>query len=169
MQMKVPGIRLIGSILMLFVVAARAPANDTSDLGDAPDSTNNFGVPMYDVTLPEYAQADYPTVFNDGNTAGPFGPIHWKAKAVAYLGDDVTSEEEADIGTDQDGGNNIYPEFSASNGDLADDGVDIENLCFSHMPGSTFRYNVTVVTPNIPLYVNAWFDWNHDGDCPRGE
>ncbi|MHC4316351.1 MAG: GEVED domain-containing protein, partial [Planctomycetota bacterium] len=37
-------------------------------------------------------------------------------------------------------------------------------LLMDHYPGETFSYQVTVVTPNVPLYLNTWFDWNSDGD-----
>ncbi|MBW7991090.1 MAG: hypothetical protein FVQ84_13890, partial [Planctomycetes bacterium] len=76
-----------------------------SDLGDAPDSTNNFGRNMtaYPKGGPSGVRAHYPTVFNDGRTTGPFGPIHLNAQAVvAHLGKNITGENEADTGPDQD-------------------------------------------------------------------
>jgi hypothetical protein len=132
------------------------------DLGDAPDSTNNFGIPM---TAYPGIQANYPTVYMTGSP--PYGPIHWYPDAVAYLGNGVSLEAEADIGPDSDGQNNIEPNYNISdlaNLDHSDDGVLNMPLYMSHHPGNTFYYNVTVVTPDVPLYVNAWFDWNGDGD-----
>jgi len=51
---------------------------DKTDLGDAPDSTNNYGVSMtaYPKGGPFGTQARYPTVFNDGSGTGPYGPVH---------------------------------------------------------------------------------------------
>ena len=88
-----------------------APTSE-SDLGDAPDSTNNFGRNMtaYPKGGPSGIKAHYPTVYNDGRTTGPFGPIHLNAEGVvAYLGKKITSENEADTGPDQDITNNIKP------------------------------------------------------------
>jgi len=133
------------------------------DLGDAPDSTNNFGVEMIAYSSSDVqAKANYPTVYMTGSP--PYGPIHWQPHAVAYLGNSVSLEAEADIGPDSDGQNNIDPENNVSNQDNADDGILHMPLFMSHYPGETFDYQVTVVTPNVPLYVNAWFDWNGDGD-----
>jgi hypothetical protein len=53
------------------------------DLGDAPDSTNNYFLPME--AYPGI-EANYPTVFNDGSGLGPYGPLHQKPQTVAYLG-----------------------------------------------------------------------------------
>jgi len=137
----------------------KTPTDPNSDLGDAPDSTNNFGVPM--TAYPD-KQAEYPTVYMTGSP--PYGPIHWQPHAVAYLGNSVSLEAEADIGPDSDGQNNIDPNNNVSNQDNADDGVLNMPLSMSHYPVQTFYYQVTVVTPNVPLYVNTWFDWNGDGD-----
>jgi hypothetical protein len=133
------------------------------DLGDAPDSTNNFGVEMFAYSSPHVnAKANYPTVYMTGSP--PYGPIHWQPNAVAYLGNSVSLEAEADIGLDSDGRNNIIPNYDLSDLDNADDGVLNMPLFMNHYPGQAFWYQVTVVTPNVPLYVNAWFDWNGDGD-----
>lgn len=137
----------------------KTPNDANMDLGDAPDSTNNFSVPM---TAYPGIQAKYPTVYMAGSP--PYGPIHWQPHAVAYLGDSVSLEAEADIGPDSDVLNNIDPNNNASNRDSADDGVLNIAYFMSHYPGVTFYYRVTVMTPNVPLYVNAWFDWNCDGD-----
>ena len=77
------------------------------DLGDAPDSTNHAGVPMTTgYTLNN--QANFPTVY-DPPSPGPAGPLHLDATGFAWLGHDVSFEDEADMGTDQDGLNNISP------------------------------------------------------------
>ncbi len=131
------------------------------DLGDAPDSTNNFGVAM---TAYGLTQANFPTVFNDASGLGPHGPIHQNPRAVAYLGSSVSLENEADIGPDEDGiNNNIKPAVNHPNNDWYDNGVVVP----VNMPDcrwTTFNYLVKVINPGTNLWVNVWFDWNRDGD-----
>jgi len=133
-----------------------------SDLGDAPDSTNSHGnSPMTAYPVPG-VMANYPTVYQAGSP--PYGPIHWQPRAVAFLGQNVTLENEADIGPDQDPANNIDPPNDAPDQDMADDGVNIP-LTLPHCQQTTFNYTVTVTAPVAqPLFVNVWFDWDRDGD-----
>ncbi len=141
------------------------PPTKTSDLGDAPDSTNNSGTIMaaYPKGGPLGVPAGYPTVFNDGSGIGPYGPIHLNPLSVAHLGNTITYEAEADIGTDQDGVNNIVPLGKLSDLDQGDDGV-IFPLNLPHCQWTTFDYFVNVINPGTNLWVNVWFDWNRDGD-----
>jgi hypothetical protein len=131
-----------------------------SDLGDAPDSTNSIGLAM--TAYPSGTIAGFPTVYAIGSP--PFGPIHWQPTAVAWLGNNVTLENEADIGPDQDAVNNITPALNTPDQDGADDGVLNLPLLLPHCLLTTFKYQINVVNPNIGLYVNVWFDWNRDGD-----
>jgi hypothetical protein len=83
---------------------------------------------------------------------------------VAYLGKTITREIEADPGPDEDGHNNIRPmNGSSSDIDNGDDGIklplSLPNCCWT-----TLDYEVTVVDPNVDLWVNIWIDWNRDGD-----
>ena len=130
------------------------------DLGDAPDSTNNFGTNMY-----AYSGmiANYPTVYNDGSNTGPYGPVHLNDQLVAFLGKKITAETEADKGTDEDGMNNIDPSADTSDDDKGDDGVVLP-LNLPTCRWTTFDYTVNVIDPGVDLYVNIWFDWNRDGD-----
>lgn len=135
-----------------------------SDLGDAPDSTSTLGGLMtaYPAGGPPGMIANYPTVYLAGSP--PYGPLHWQPQAVAFLGNAVTLENEADVGPDQDGVNNIDPPNDVPDLDLADDGVQMP-LCLPHCVPTTFNYTVNVVNPLISqMYVNVWFDWNRDGD-----
>jgi hypothetical protein len=137
-----------------------------SDLGDAPDSTNNFGRNMtaYPKGGPSGVKAFYPTVYNDGRTTGPFGPIHLNAeRVVAHLGKQITSENEADTGPDQDIVNNIKPTTNASDNDKGDNGI-IFPVNMPKCRWTTLDYTVNVVNPGTNLYVNVWCDWNRDGD-----
>jgi hypothetical protein len=135
------------------------------DLGDAPDSTNNFSASMaaYPKGGPLGVRAGYPTVFNDGSGQGPYGPVHLNPLAVAYLGSTITNEAEADIGIDQDAVNNIVPLGKLSDLDQGDDGV-IFPFNLPHCRWTTFDYFVNVINPGTNLWVNVWFDWNRDGD-----
>lgn len=145
------------------------------DLGDAPDSTNNYGLPMtaYPAGGPLGVQANYPTVFVSP-AAGPPGPIHFQPLAIAFLGNNVSLEREADIGPDQDPTNNIDPPGDAPDLDGFDDGV-IFPAVMSHCASSSFDYMVNIVNPPVAaLVLNVWCDWNRDGDwddvitCPDG-
>lgn len=134
------------------------------DLGDAPDSTNNIGSAMtaYPAGGPPGVTANYPTAFQGG--VAPTGPLHQQPTAVAFLGNAVTKENEADGGPDQDPTNNIQPATDTPDLDLADDCLTVP-LALPHCQPATFSYVVTIVSPPTQaLYVNAWFDWNRDGD-----
>ena len=141
------------------------PPTKALDLGDAPDSTNNFSTIMaaYPKGGPLGVRAGYPTVFNDGSGQGPYGPVHLNPLAVAHLGSTITNEAEADIGIDQDAVNNIVPLGRLSDLDQGDDGV-IFPFNLPHCRWTTFDYFVNVINPGTNLWVNVWFDWNRDGD-----
>ena len=143
------------------------------DLGDAPDSTNTWGMAMtaYSPGVP----AHFPTVYQAGSP--PYGPIHWQPRTLAYLGYGVSLETEADLGADEDALTNIDPRSDVSDMDGYDDGILFPwAMRLPHCRRGRFDYTVTVVspTPNTQLYVNVWFDWNRDGDwddtlqCPGG-
>ncbi|MCH8119941.1 MAG: hypothetical protein IIC00_09460 [Planctomycetes bacterium] len=136
-----------------------------SDLGDAPDSTNNFNRRMTAYPKGGFSgvRAHYPTVYNDGSGTGPHGPIHFNPLAVAHLGKKITHENEADIGLDQDVLNNIRPTANAPDNDKGDDGV-IFPLNMPQCRWTTFDYIVNVINPGTNLWVNVWCDWNRDGD-----
>jgi hypothetical protein len=162
---------------LAFVITGGEEAKAEHDLGDAPDSTNSSGTTMaaYPKGGPAGVPAKYPTVYGAGSP--PYGPIHWQPKAVAYLGDGVSLENEADIGPDEDGTNNIVPLNDSPDLDKADDGVQVP-LVLPYCQQTSFDYRVTVVPLATieppPLYVNVWLDWNRDGDwndvlqCPDG-
>ena len=165
------------SLDLAFVITGGEEAKAEHDLGDAPDSTNSSGITMtaYPKGGPAGVPAKYPTVYGAGSP--PYGPIHWQPRAVAYLGDGVSLENEADVGPDEDGTNNIVPPNDSPDLDKADDGVAVP-LVLPYCGQTSFVYRVTVVPLATieppPLYVNVWFDWNRDGDwndvlqCPDG-
>jgi len=142
-----------------------------TDLGDAPDSTNTNNrhmnaYPSSHTGLPYSVKANFPTVYNDGSGTGPYGPVHLNNELVAYLGSTITRETEADTGPDEDTVNNLKTDVGTSaNRDNGDDCIDLKvpmslpNCCWT-----TLEYKVTVVDPDVDLWVNIWFDWNRDGD-----
>ena len=142
------------------------------DLGDAPDRTNNSGSGMRAYAQP-WVGAYFPTVFDDASGSGPVGPAHVNDQLVAYLGQAITAETEADTGPDEDGVNNIEPAANRPNQDEGDDGVTMP-LVLTDCGWSTIDYEVTVVKPSADLWVNIWLDFNRDGDwddtvdCPAG-
>jgi hypothetical protein len=107
--------------------------------------------------------ARFPTVYDDGSGNGPFGPIHLNDQLVAYLGQGITGETEADIGPDEDGVNNIDPAGNSPDLDEGDDGVEMP-LTLPDGGWASIDYKVTVVDANAPLWVNVWLDFNRDGD-----
>jgi hypothetical protein len=133
-----------------------------SDLGDAPDKTNNSTSGMRAYAQP-WVGAWYPTVYDDGSGNGPVGPVHLNDEMVAYLGSAITAEEEADIGPDEDGVNNINPTGNSPDHDGGDDGVEVP-LTLPDNGWASFDFKVTVVESGTPLWVNVWLDFNRDGD-----
>ena len=129
------------------------------DLGDAPDTTNHFGAAM---TAYPAVPANYPTVFDPG-TGAVQGPRHRLPKADAFLGRGVTGERDADLMPDQDGLTNLDPPANVANRDRMDDGL-VRPLVLPNCQPTRITYVITVVGPARARYVNAWFDWNRDGD-----
>jgi len=149
------------------------PTQQKPDLGDAPDSTNNLGKVMHAYPSPVLVPGNFPTVYDDLSGMGPRGPAHVNTQVVAYLGKKITSETEADKGTDEDGVNNIRPLSDTANRDDGDDSV-VFPLNLPNCGWANIDYTVTVVTPGTDLWVNVWLDFNRDGDwddnvnCPTG-
>ena len=152
------------------------------DLGDAPDSTNHYGVGMsaYPSAIPILAA--FPTVFTGTRPPEPHGPMHLDARPY-HLGRHVSFEVEADVGPDADGRNNILPRLNRPNLDRWDDGLDLRQVQFDHCQRARFPVVVNVAPPvavsadgtRPRLYLNVWVDSNRDGDwadsfrgCPSG-
>ncbi len=148
----------------LLTVSLEGVTPAESDLGDAPDGSNNYGKRMtaYTINGQGTIQGNFPTAFQarDGQ---PRGPIHLDPLAAAHLGAGVTLEIEADKGVDEDSSNNINPSRDEADKDGADDGVVLP-LKLPQGELASFEYSVSVIQPNTDLWVNVWFDWNRDGD-----
>ncbi|MEA1906014.1 MAG: GEVED domain-containing protein, partial [Euryarchaeota archaeon] len=168
-ELLIDDVRFAKRVDMAFALMTETEVAE-HDLGDAPDRTNSFPASM---TAYPGVQANFPTVYGVGSP--PHGPIHRQPKALAFLGQSVSLESEADIGPDEDGVNNLDPLKNAPDLDGADDGVSLP-LVLVHCKPNTFEYVVTVVNPlQRSIYANVWFDWNRDGDwddtmkCPAGD
>ena len=153
------------SLLVPSLSLAQIAAAPPGDLGDAPDSTNHFGVGMLAYPL---VPARYPTVF-DPATGAPQGPLHINPVANGWLGAAVSRETDADLLPDADGITNIDPPANAPNRDRFDDGVPPVNPAGIALPQcqrTQFRFIVTgaAAVPAPTGFVNVWFDWNRDGD-----
>lgn len=164
--------------------AYSALLNMMPDLGDAPDSSNHFGVPMsaYPGSFPG-VQANYPTVYTATVPGDAPGPIHWQAGSWVIngpvdscLGQFVSAEEEADSGFDEDpfssggGVNNIDPLADSANRENidptrpSDEGLQFVGV-LTHCLSTQLNYNFTLAASSSGTrYVNVWIDWNHDGD-----
>ncbi|MEM7028154.1 MAG: pectin acetylesterase-family hydrolase [Chloroflexota bacterium] len=144
------------------------------DLGDAPDSTNHFGVAMA-----AYAgvPANYPTV-RDASTGLPPGPAHLRPN-IFHLGPLVTREREADVGPDEDATNNILPAANIPDQDGADDGLLLNTVNFVDCQPATFQARVFIDPAAVnyfsqfdgekKAYLNSWYDANQDGDWDDGQ
>lgn len=141
------------------------------DLGDAPDSTNHYGL---DMTAYAGVNGQYPTVFDV--TAPERGPMHLIPQPI-HLGRGVTAEREADIGFDADGINNLRPQDDRPDLDRRDDGIDYKNLGLNHCEENRMEVRVSISPAAVAYfannngkgYLNVWLDGNRDGDWADAE
>lgn len=135
----------------------RSRARKTADFGDAPDSDNALGVAMS-----AYAgtSGSFPTTSASG------GPAHRNAELRYALGRGVTAEEDADSGTDPDGGNNLQPALDLADRDALDDGVETPTL-LSHCQTRSLEVTVTAFDGEWRFpqtaYLNLWMDFDRSG------
>jgi hypothetical protein len=141
-----------------------------SDLGDAPDSNNAVGAVM--TAYPTGSNANFPTIYSPNQ---PTGPIHLNiTPGVAFLGNALSAEGQADVGPDQDFVNNIQPLLNLADMDGADDGlVTNPPVILPHCGNGVITLRA-FVSPAPVMFLNIWCDWNRDGDwndtmtCPDG-
>ncbi len=136
--------------------------------GDAPSSYNHTSAPMTTTTFITGTQASFPVVWDWDGTMDPappsYGFCHYSSLVPSFLGITVTHELDADLLVlpDDDGVTNIDPSSNTPDRDGADDGVSFPSV-LPHCGTAT----VNVVGENnhwTNLYLNAWADWNRDGD-----
>jgi hypothetical protein len=145
---------------------APMPTGVIPDLGDAPDSSNHHG--QANTAYPGVL-GQFPTVWNMGIPAA--GPKHDNNLLEGFLGNFITAENDADIGPDADGSNNIIRNAAGSivnvaNLDRADEGWLNRDVLFFNCQRQTLDFRVSK-TPNATeglMYLNVWFDGTHDGD-----
>jgi hypothetical protein len=133
--------------------------------GDAPTSDSHSPYTMTTYAGSE-VQANFPVVWDWDGSMRPeppsYGFCHWSSLVPSFLGITVTHELDADFTPDRDGETNIDPDSNTPDQDGADDGVTFPSL-LPHCGTAT----VNVVGENNlgnDLSLNAWADWNRDGD-----
>ena len=141
------------------------------EIGDAPDSTNNWGLAMTAYAPgggPPNIPAVFPTCINASLPGSP-GPCH--DLPFAWFGSNLSYEYEADLFPDQDGIVNINVSIDTPDQDFYDDGLVylFTPHCPTAGPGlgfGTLAVNVTYGPSytGYDLYLNAWIDFNMDGD-----
>lgn len=150
------------------------PPGPLPDAGDAPDSTNHHNA-FPNTAYPALGVlGNFPTVYQVpvGQAAGP---RHNNLSLQALLGDFITSEQDADVGPDADGRNNILRNafgmlVDSANQDRADDGWRNRNIRFYNCYRQTVRVRVrrpAGATQNA-MFLNTWFDGDHSGDWTGG-
>ena len=160
---------LVGLLVRPGVASAQEP---WLEAGDAPTSWNNHGnAPMTAYPWLDPGSARFPVV-SPAHHPGPpppggYGICH-AAPICSHLGDGKSWEYDADLLDDDDGVTNIDPLLDIADRDGFDDGVEFP----SQMPECRTSYvNVSGEVLTAPFssgvfvgFVNAWFDWNRDGD-----
>lgn len=166
-----------GLVPPALVVRYRIPPSEgpRPDLGDAPDSSNNVGIPN---TAYPTVNGNFPTVWNVP-VGQPAGPRHANQRIEAVLGQHLSRENEADGGLDEDTANNILDGGTDnSDNDRLDDGWRNRNVAFPDCQPTTLIVRVRKGTAATldRMFLNVWFDGNHDGDwadrqlcTPEGE
>lgn len=134
--------------------------------GDAPSSLNHDHVPMTTTTFITGTLANFPVVWDWDGSMNPepssYGFCHYSRLEPSFLGTAPSYELDADLTPDGDGNTNIDPPSNSPDRDNADDGVSFPSV----LP-SCGTAMVNVVGENNlgnNLYLNAWADWNRDGD-----
>jgi hypothetical protein len=134
--------------------------------GDAPSSYNHTSSPMTTTTFITGALATFPVVWDWDGTMDPappsYGFCHYSKLEPSFLGTAPSYELDADLTPDDDGNTNIDPPNNSPDRDNADDGVSFPSV----LPNCGTA-TVNVVGENnlgANLYLNAWADWNRDGD-----
>jgi hypothetical protein len=143
------------------------------DFGDAPDSSNRAGVPM---SAYPNVRAGFPTVF-DVPPSAVAGPAHARPRLL-HLGQAVSLEADADLGQEA----NIQPARNRADLDDFDDGTRPSSWNLQHCRATRIEVQVYVsreaaawfATENQNAYLNAWLDFDRDGQwgrvmsCPNG-
>jgi hypothetical protein len=168
--------------LLLVPALAHAQAVIYLECGDAPSSYNLSGTAMtaYPKGGPPGVTASFPVVVAFTAPDSPDGHGMCHLGGVSFLGPALAPskslEQDADHGADQDGVNNIDPLTDTPDRDGHDDGVTFPAALPSCSPVEVSVEGTVGVAAALPdYYIDAWFDWNRDGDwndgvvCGRGD
>jgi hypothetical protein len=172
-------------LLGILILPAMAQAQDGlmggeptawTDVGDAPTSYNNFLVQMtaYPAGGPPGVLASFPVVAFPVAPPSPdgYGLCHG-AYSPSYLGPpplpSKSGEWDADTMPDADGLTNIDPKTDTADRDGHDDGVTFPSTLPHCTPVNISVEGWILVVGAAPeYYIEAWFDWNRDGDWNDG-
>ena len=135
------------------------------DLGDAPDSVNNHPGVAVNLAYPG-VPGNFPTVWDGATLIAGAGPKHTNSK-IAFLGQDISGENDADLAPDADGTLNILNGgVDNSNNDAFDDGWLNPGARFSNCTSVILKVRISRGggNPVTPMFLNTWFDGNRDGD-----
>ena len=149
-----------------------------TDVGDAPTSFNNSFIQMtaYPAGGPPGVLANFPVVAFSWLGAPPspdgYGLCHGPS-SPSYLGPpplpSKSGEWDADMPPDADGPTNIHPPTDTANRDGHDDGVTFPAILPHCSPVTISVEGLILVVGAAPeYYIEAWFDWNRDGDWNDG-
>jgi plastocyanin len=143
---------------------APPPEGARPDLGDAPDSTNHVGIPN---TAYPAVNGTFPTVWAGTPANAAAGPRHANQSGEGILGVNLSRENEADGGPDEDGVNNILNGgLDNADNERGDDGWRNRGASFDHCARTTLDIRVSRAPAATleKMYLNVWFDGVHDGD-----
>lgn len=152
--------------VLAFLSVTPPPAPRKADLGDAPSHATHLdasSMTAYPAGGPAGTKASFHTLYDPAK--GHYGPMHRDPEGGAWLGKEVSLEHNAHEGDDEDAFNNIDLAKDEPDMDEEDDGFF---LVYAPKDGqkASFKYDVTFKSgaEKRYYYVNAWFDWNRDGD-----
>jgi hypothetical protein len=170
---------------LLFLPAiALAQDEDVLECGDAPSSYNSFPDPAsptgstlmtaYPKGGPLGIQANFPVVVFPTAPPSPDGYGMCHLPGPSFMGahpmPSKSLEWDADTPPDEDGPTNIDPTTDSADRDGHDDGVTFPARLPDCSPVDIFveGYIQYIVGAGPEYYIDAWFDWNRDGDWSDG-
>jgi hypothetical protein len=175
---------VVGLVVGLLLLPGSAYAqNDVIECGDAPtsynstlDATSPTGralMTAYPKGGPLGVRANFPVVVFPTALASPDGYGMCHLPGPSFMGPvaapSKSYEWDADNGYDDDPVNNINPGTDTPDLDGHDDGVTFPSQLPSCSPVSVFVEGYIYIATAAPTYyVDAWFDWNRDGDWNDG-
>lgn len=182
---KVRGWRValaVSCLAGLLLLPGIAYAQDEIECGDAPSSYNSFPAasPTGSLLMTAYPKggplgirANFPVVVFPTAPPSPDGYGMCHLPGPSFMGPQPmpskSLEWDADTLPDQDGPTNIDPTTDTPDRDGHDDGVTFPAQLPGCSPVNVFVEGYIPVAGAVPeYYMDAWFDWNRDGDWSDG-